>query len=535
MELPATDHVPAQRPSASAWLFPIFLLVAGFLVRLGWACWGFLNPDEAAHYLLSVQPSLKLAYQASLTTAHPPLLILLLHVWQIVGHSEIILRLPSVLAGTAFCWAMFTWMSCVTDRRTTLIAFTLLLFSPQLISLSAEIRQYSVLLMFAAYSLLFLERAIGRASAFSLVGSFLSLYLAILSHYSSFIFALVMGVYGCLRLLSASARRSLWGWWVAGELGGVLLAVFLFASHVSKLEDRNLPQEIADTWLRSSIYHRGEQNPLAFIVTATTRVFRFDFGNNVIGVVGLIMFLLGIFILIRDRNSAPGAYKPSARQLAALLLLPFVINCALAIIGRYPYGGTRHNALLIPFAVCAASVALSRWRTRSEWAKGLLVAIVLLISNIFPSTAGAHIRPSNQARKQMLQAVHEIENRVPGGSVVFADYQSGLLLSYYVCHDKVVQFIPPFDPYLKSPCGGVTVISTFPRIWIFQPEDFPSALEGAQKAYRLSSDTKLWVFQAGWLVDDEPATRQVFKEHGCSAPRSFGANIFLCQLRAVGS
>src|SRR5215831_21336947 len=137
---------------------------------------------------------------------------------------------------------------------------------------------------------------------------------------------------------------SLWGLWVAGELGGILLAVFLFASHISRLEERNLPQQIADTWLRSSIYHRGEQNPFAFIVTATMRVFRFDFGNNVIGVVGLMLFVIGILILVRDRNSAPGAYKPSARLLGALLLLPFVINCGLAVIGRYPYGATRHNA-----------------------------------------------------------------------------------------------------------------------------------------------------------------------------------------------
>jgi len=532
MELPAADQVPAYRPSVSASLFPILLLAAGLLVRLGWACWGFLNPDEAAHYLLSVQPSLILAYQASLTTAHPPLLILLLHAWQIIGHSEIILRLPSVLAGTAFCWAMFTWMKCVTDRCTALIAFALLLFSPQLISLSAEIRQYSLLLMFAACSLLFLDRAIGKASAFWLVGSFLSLYLAMLSHYSSFIFALVIGVYGGLRLYSASARRSLWGLWVAGELGGILLAVFLFASHISRLEERNLPQQIADTWLRSSIYHRGEQNPFAFIVTATMRVFRFDFGNNVIGVVGLMLFVIGILILVRDRNSAPGAYKPSARLLGALLLLPFVINCGLAVIGRYPYGATRHNALLVPFAVCAVSVALSRWKTRSEWIKAVVVAIVLVVCNIFPSPAGAYIRPRDQARKRMMQGVDEIEN-VPAGSVIFTDYQSGLLLSYYVCHDKVVQFIPPFDPYLESPCGTVTVISTFPRIWIFQPEDFPNALEGAQKAYRLAPDTKVWVFQAGWLVDNEPTLRQVLKEHGCSDPHLFGANIFLCQLGAA--
>ena len=55
---------------------PYLLLGLGFLVRFVRAGSWFLNADEALHYLLSSQPTLALAYRASLTTAHPPLLIL---------------------------------------------------------------------------------------------------------------------------------------------------------------------------------------------------------------------------------------------------------------------------------------------------------------------------------------------------------------------------------------------------------------------------------------------------------------------------
>ena len=89
------------------------LLVAGFSLRLFHAIYRFLNADEILHYLLSVQPSLAATYRASLTTAHPPLLIVFLHYWGALNHSELWLRLPSLLAGTAFAsllglgWSIF--------------------------------------------------------------------------------------------------------------------------------------------------------------------------------------------------------------------------------------------------------------------------------------------------------------------------------------------------------------------------------------------------------------------------------------------
>jgi hypothetical protein len=56
--------------------FVIAAIVAlGFVQRVR-AEWGtFLNPDEALHFFIANRSSLALAYKASLTMAHPPLLI----------------------------------------------------------------------------------------------------------------------------------------------------------------------------------------------------------------------------------------------------------------------------------------------------------------------------------------------------------------------------------------------------------------------------------------------------------------------------
>ena len=92
-------------------LSALLIVTAALLVRLRAASGTFLNPDEALHYLLANQSSWFLAYRASLTNAHPPLLTFVLYLWRGVGTSELVLRLPSVIAGTAFCWIFFKWLT----------------------------------------------------------------------------------------------------------------------------------------------------------------------------------------------------------------------------------------------------------------------------------------------------------------------------------------------------------------------------------------------------------------------------------------
>ena len=254
----ATAEVTATRRGSRWDLLPLGLIAAGFAARLAWARALFLNADEALHYLLSTQPSFRLTYKASLTTVHPPLLILLLHYWSWVGRTEWILRLPSVLAGTAFCWLMYAWLKRVTDGETALIGLSLLLFCPALIYVSSEIRQYALLMFFLAASLYAIERGIIDDSPGWMLLSSFSLLLGLSTHYSSLIFALALGIYGLLRLRIVRTRAAVVGVWVAGQLAALGLVAFYMTSHVLPLERTGFPQTLADSYLRGSVFHRGE-------------------------------------------------------------------------------------------------------------------------------------------------------------------------------------------------------------------------------------------------------------------------------------
>ena len=128
----------------------------------------------------------------------------------------------------------------------------------------------------------------------------------------------------------------------------------------------------------------------------------------------------------------------------------------------------------------------------------------------------------------MQQATDFVRQSVPAGTTLFTDYQSGLLLSYYLCEKKVVQFEPPFEPFVRAECGNVRVVSTYPKIWMFEPETFPTAYAGIQDSS--TSASGLWVFQAGWLVNDEPVMRKQLQKYGCREPKQFGENILACAL-----
>jgi 4-amino-4-deoxy-L-arabinose transferase-like glycosyltransferase len=525
----ASEMLRTRIPSHAAAL-PLFLIIGGLATRLVLAHRTFLNPDEALHYLLSAQPSLALVYKASLTTAHPPLLIVLLHYWLSFGNSEFVLRLPSMLTGTAFCWIMFLWLQRVTDRTTALVGLALLSFSPSLISLSAENRQYSLLMFFCAASLYLLDRAISENSLGMMLFSSLSLYLALLTHYSSFIFALTLGIYALARIWTSKPQTRLVVTWIVAQLGALTLCAFSYVSHISRLKSSGLPGEIADTWLRTSIFHSGQDHLASFCARTTIRLFRYFFSHGTIGVLGLLFFVLGMVWLLRDKTSRQGPRNPTSWQLALLLGLPFAITLSAALAGLYPYGGTRHDALLAGFAMAGISIGLTRPGIWKKWLTPTAVAGALLICNLFPSPTPPYILPKNQNRKLMNEATNYLRRSAPEGSVLFTDYQGALMLSYYFCPARVVPFEQPPPPFLKSDCGEYKVVAFTQTLWSFNPATFASTLREMQQMYGIGSDSAVWLFQAGWIDENEDEWIAELRQRGCHEPRNFGPNILICQM-----
>jgi hypothetical protein len=506
------------------------VLAVGFVARVWVASGTFLNPDEALHFFNANRGSAWLAYQASLTMAHPPLLIFLLYWWKNLGTSEFMLRLPSVLAGTAFCWVFFKWLEKLFGPTVALVGLTFAALLGPMLLLSAEVRQYELLLLFAISGAYLLERALEEHSAGFMLASAACLYLAMLSHYSALLFVAALGVYTLLRLFSTRPPLAVTAVWVAGQVCALALVGFLYVTQLSKLKHTTMAEQAFDSWLNKSYFHPGHGSPIVFALTRSFSVFQFMLGQLVVGDVAALMFVAGIVFLLRGAitHSASGA---SSRQLAVLLVLPFVVNCAAGLMGVYPYGGTRHCVVLGVFGLTGISlciVRMARWRA----IRALVISLALiLLCWAFRSIRQPYFYRADQSHAQMQRALAFIREQIPSSDLILVDYESGLELGHYLCNQQPVSYDGSIPGFLVFTCSEHRIVSTMYTLWAFDPQTFLEQWNHLVADAGLKPDDQVWVAQARWtvsLADDLKRYPELQSLH----VQSYGRNIQFFPLKA---
>jgi hypothetical protein len=213
--------------------------------------------------------------------------------------------------------------------------------------------------------------------------------------------------------------------------------------------------------------------------------------------------------------------------------LPFLLTLVTARVGIYPYGGTRHDVLLLIFAIPGIAIGLDglnlqAFRIRWRAAKCVVLALGLLICNIFPSPTGPTIRPRNQRRRLMSDAMRCLRSQ-PNDQALLTDYQSGLVLSFYLCdRQTVLPFGENSDRLLRWQCGERKVLTSLRSQQGLNPPDLLPAIEQSWNA--IPQEESLWLFQTGWIEDQKREWRIALQNAGCADPLNFGPNIRLCKI-----
>ena len=489
------------------------LLAAGFLVRLWHATGTYLNPDEALHFFVANKVTWWETYRASLNVSHPPLLIFLLRVWRVLGTSELMLRMPSILAGTLFCWFAYRWLRMLFDGPMVWIAFTFIVFLPSSIDLSTEVRQYALLLAFAMGSAYFLERALQANSALAMLASGGFLWLAILSHFSAFLFAGVLGVYAILRIVENRTTLKVLAAWELGQVVALGICYFLYVTQISRLGQAYGGTNATRGWmgndyLGNSYFIPGRVNPLLFVFARTGGVFQYIFRQSAVGDLAFVLFVVGVVMIFRKhRASSSGAGRPSSAKpgpfvgqnytyTGIFLLLPFVFNCGAALVRAYPYGGTRHSSFLLPFALAAVAVAIARL-IKGRVALGIVIALVVsLVCNVFPSKRLPYMSAESQRKSNMTAAIALLRN-LPAGEPIFTDYQTSLTLGHYLCDQHPIEQDRKMAGFISYECGGHKIIVTA-TTFLFTARNFYDQWQVMVSEYGLHPGAKICVTQMGW-------------------------------------
>jgi hypothetical protein len=480
-------------------------LIAAALVGLGfcWRVWlaqaTFFHTDEAWHYSVANQASLLSAYRTSLTLAHPPLMVFVLYFWRHLGTSDVMLRLPGVLAGTVFCWVFYKWLSVLFGRTAGWCGLILTAFLPPMIALSAELRQYSWMLMFAFSAAYFLERALEGNSARMMLLSSVCSYLAMLSHYSAFLFAAGLGIYAILRMLSQRPAATVIACWVAGQALGVGLAATLYLTHIAKLSAvypvaRPLDR-FGDFYLSDWYFHAGRDRLLPFLYRGTFGVFRFTFGQTAVGQIAAILFIIGVALLMR-RGSSSNSRPP--RLIAVLLLIPFVLNWLAVIAGLYPYGRTRQCIFLGVFGLAGVSFAIGKIaRNRAGPAAAVALGMVV-ICQAFGTLQGRDMLPlAEQRHEHMDQVLQFIRGNISPEDVILTDRATSFQLRHYLCRQGAVNVDRSANGFEFYRCSDRGIVATGTNDGALTAEALPAKLKEMRSSFGLNSET-VWVVQGGW-------------------------------------
>ena len=507
------------------------MLAAGFGVRLWLASGTFLNPDEALHFFDANRGSAWLVYQASLTMAHPPLLIFLLYWWKSLGTSEFMLRLPSVLAGSGFCWVFFKWLEKLFAPTVALVGLTFAVLLAPMVLLSAEVRQYELLLFFAMCGAYLLELALEKRSAGIMLASAACLYFAMLSHYSALLFVAAIGVHALLRLATDRPPLAVTAAWVAGQAGALALLGFLYVTHLSRVKHTTMAEQAFESWLYKSYFHPGHGSLIIFVLARTFSVFQFMLGQLVAGDIALFLFVAGIVSLLRGTVARP-ASGASSRQLAVLLILPFVLNCTAGLLGVYPYGGTRHCVFLAVFGLTGISLCIVKI-TGERTTRALAISLVLiLLCWAFRSVRQPYFYRADQSHAHMEQALAFIREQIPPSDLILVDYESGLELAHYLCDQKPVSYDGSIPGFLVFTCSGHRIVSTMYTLWAFDPQTFLEERIRLVADAGLKPNDRVWVAQARWTVTLAGDLKKQFPEFQQLQVQSFGRNIQFFALRA---
>jgi len=483
-------------------LVAALLVLIGFLWRLWQARATFLNTDEAWHFAVANQSSLAVAYRASLTLAHPPLLVFILYFCKGLGTSDLMLRFPGVLAGTVFCWVFYKWLVRVAGPTNALVGLVLVCFLPPMIVLSAELRQYSLMLMFAAAAAYFFEVAVAENSVTAMSLSCASLYLAMLSHYSAFLFATALGIYAIARMWTQSPRITVVGSWVVGQAVGLGIVGALYSTHISKLSAvypvAQPLQRFGDFYLSDWYFHAGRDRLLPLLYRGTFGVFRFIFGQTGIGQVAAVLFLAGVLILLFSKQRSSEEISP--RLVALLLAMPFAVNWIAVVAGLYPYGRTRQCMFLALFALPGVAVALARMAGNSMVPACGLALLMVIGCHALGTLQGRDLLPlTEQRHEHMDELVQFARSNIGPNDLIYTDQATSYQLRHYLCNHKPVSVDVSREGFESFRCEGLHVVFSGPNVGALTAQGVDARWHDSDDRLDLSpSSEHVWVVQGGW-------------------------------------
>jgi Dolichyl-phosphate-mannose-protein mannosyltransferase len=470
----------------SGWL-ALAIIAAAFMIRLAYAGSCYLNPDEGEHFGAARSESWLGALHAALQLAHPPLFILVLHGTFLFGRSELVVRMPSLLFGTAALALAFLWIRRTLGDIAALAGLGFLAVAPAAIMAATEVRQYGLLLCFVCGALYATERTFSDRSEKWAIVQGLFLLGALLTHYTTVIVLISLGIYVLLRLLPGGMPRGVVITWVASQF---LLAALLGCLYFVQIRRSMVFHSGGGLdYLQHYFYNAGRETLLGFAGRAFFGTFRYVVNAHPLALPFMLIFAAGVAAMLAGRAKAP-------RLMGWLVISPFVVGFVIALFRVFPFAGTRHQTYLLPFMAAGIAAALA-WLPR-RWA-----VPVLVLGAVFAPFWVKHSRPENDPRvapiADMTAAIDYINQTIPRGSALFTDEMSRDVLRYYLArNDKSLVSLNSAAGVEESLGGFRVVVPGTPPVTDFRGAEVLKQITDSARALAVPPGEPLWIVSVAW-------------------------------------
>ena len=378
---------------------------------------------------------------------HPPLYYLIMRLMALMGHTEWILRWPSVLFGTLTVALVYRLGQAIWNSRIAFLAALLVTLHPYAIWYSREARQYSLAILLSAWVMfafvrLAQEQTKSRWLAFVIASS-----LSYLTHYFLLLLSLVQFVYLVISL------RKHYPWfrrWAAAQIAAGV-PVMVWITLYLMLPERNLgigwiqrPElgaVFATLWRLA--YNAPLSPPWTWLGWAT-------------------MFILG-YMFLRHR---PASWS-SGRLLTGLWLVLPILSVWL-ISQRRPFYSHRFFVICLPATVLILAAGLNSIKSAlSRYALGL-VLITLSLWTVVQLYTPKYAKEDWRQVGEWLYSEGE-----PGDVIAMPDWKMPFPLRYYYAGEVPVEITIDY-------WGGYTALNEwakdYRRLWtVFygRPEEQP--------------------------------------------------------------
>ncbi len=475
----------------------LFIIVSAFLIYFYYGTRYYLNPDEAFNFYVSKKLTGlsvwgALGTSAAYDPAHPPLLVFLLHLFMKLWNSVFALRFLTAAFSAAALWFAFKWVQHTFGSVEALIALLLFAFSPAMVSIAYQLRDYAAVLFFICGAVYFLSFLLEKGSLWSGVAFSLFLYGAILSHFSAAWIVITLGIYAAVFLLLKKPGWRIVALWGVSQAGAMALYAFLYITHVRGMLKSGYAEFNIQGFLKRRYFFPDEESLTSFLIRSNLDLFTYFSGGKLAGIIALICFLLGIIYILFKRSR--GAENKGIRYVAIVLALPFIFGCMGAVFRVMPYGGSRHVSYLIPFASTAIALCFVRVFSLKRMSAALMAGVILVplwLTGSPPPSASP-----GMSSVHMREALKWLNESVKANEIIFVDDMTHHVLAYYLARDQETIEHSKQGTVYEHSIGNYRIISMLP--FSFSPENFEKELVAMSQSMGIRPGDFVWVMTVGW-------------------------------------